>query len=107
MHAFRTFLRQTYDAIPVVDRYIEIMVEAANPALPTTYGTLLEQPIFPAEMSKALRKRGRNKAKENDDIGLDFYKTHWATIKDDLCDILNQIFLKRTVTTQQKRGVIV
>jgi len=106
MHAFTTYLRQTYDAIPVVDRCVDIMVEAANPALPATYGALLEQPIVPAEMSNVLRKGGRNKEKESDDIGLDFYKTHWATIKDDLCDILNQMFLKRTVTTQQKLGLI-
>jgi len=48
------------------------MEEAATPALPTTYGALLEQPIVPAEISNALWKGSGNKAPESDGIGIDF-----------------------------------
>lgn len=82
------------------------MVEAAGPALPTTYGALLEEPIATGEIHKALRKGARNKAPGSDSTGLEFYETNWTTLKEDLCDILNQMFMGRAVTTQQKHGVI-
>jgi hypothetical protein len=66
----------------------------------------LEKPITPEEIRAALKKGGRNKAPGSDGIGLEFYTTNWALIKEDIGEILNQMFLQRNLTTQQKHGVI-
>jgi len=70
----------------VDEECVQTMVEAARPTDPTSYRELLEQPITQAEISNAIRQGGggRNKEPGRDGIGLEFYKIHWAAIKDDL-----------------------
>jgi hypothetical protein len=77
VQAFANYLRKKYEPIAIDARCIEAMVEAAQPDSPITYE---EQPITPEEMTATLRKGGRNKAPASDGIGLEFYKTNWATI---------------------------
>jgi hypothetical protein len=77
------------------------MVEAGSVVPTTTYGELLERPIAMEEISSALQIGGRNKAPGSDGIGLEFYKENWATNKDDLCTVMNQIFMEKTINTQQ------
>ena len=67
----------------------------------------LERPTTPEEILIALRTGGRNKAPGSDGIGLEFYSTNWETIRTDLHGILNQMFLQKNITPQQKHGVIV
>lgn len=104
--SFATFLRHKYEPIAVDNSCVEAMVEAAQQARPTTYEEI-QRLITPDDVSDALRKRGRNKAPGSDGIGLEFYSTNWAIIKDDISEIVNQMFMQRTITTQQKHGVIV
>jgi hypothetical protein len=40
-------------------------------------------------------------------LGWSFYKANWATIKDDIGALMNQMFMERNVSTQHKHGVIV
>jgi hypothetical protein len=54
-----------------------------------------------------VRKRAKNKAPESDSLGLEFYKTNWVMIKDDIGSMMNQMFTEGNVSTQQKYGVIV
>jgi hypothetical protein len=53
------------------------------------------------------KKIRRNKTPGSDGIGWEFYKTNWSIIKEDLHDILNEMYIKNTVTAQQKHGLIV
>lgn len=59
--SFATILRHKYEPIAVDDSCVETIVEAAQPARPTTYEEL-QRLITPDEVSNALRKRGRKKA---------------------------------------------
>lgn len=52
-------------------------------------------------------KRGRNKAPSSNDIGLEFSKANWAKIKEDIFSMINQMFMERNISTQQKHGMIV
>jgi hypothetical protein len=74
---------------------------------PNTYAELAEQPITLEEIHAALQKGGRKKAPGSDGIGLEFYTTNWKIIKEDIAEILNQMFLQRSITQQQKHGIII
>ena len=68
---------------------------------------LLEQPVSLEEVHIAVRKGGRNKASGSDGIGLQFYKANWAAVQDDVGAMMNQMFMDRKVSAQQKHGEIV
>jgi hypothetical protein len=59
------------------------------------------------EVHITVRKGGKNNAPGSDGIGLEFYKANWATIQDDIGVMMNQMFMERRVSAQQKHGVIV
>ena len=68
---------------------------------------MLQQPISLEEVPIAVRKGGKNKAPGSVGIGLEFYRANWATIQDDIGAMMNQMFMERKVSAQQKHGVIV
>jgi len=86
---------------------IEEKAKTIREISPNTYAELAEKPITPEEIHTALQKEGRNKAPDSDGIGLEFYTTNWKIIKDDIAEILNQMFLQRSITQQQKHGTII
>jgi len=86
---------------------IKEMAKTFRKISPNTYAELAEQPMTPEEIHAALQKGGRNKAPGNDVIGLEFYTKNWKIIKEDIADILNQMFLKRSIAQQQKHGIII
>jgi hypothetical protein len=83
------------------------MIDAIQPALPSTLIPPEEQTVRLEEIKQAIRKSGNNKAPGPDGIGTAFYKENWETVKDDLCDVLNQMMLHETTDTQQNQGIIV
>ena len=107
MRAFTTFLRRKYESIAVEDESIERVAEIGRRNLPTAWREQLEQAITPEEVHIAVRKGGRKKAPWSDGLGLEFYKANWATIKDNMGELMNQMFIERKVSPQQKHGVIV
>jgi hypothetical protein len=82
------------------------MIDAIHPALPSTQIPLDEAKTL-EEIKHAMREGGDNKAPGPDGIGTAFYKEHWETVKDYLCDVLNQMMLHETTETQQNQGIIV
>ena len=83
------------------------MVKTIGKISPNTYSDLAEQPITPEEIHPALQKGGRNKSPDSDSIGLEFYTTKWKIIKEDIAEILNQMFLQQSIAQQQKHGIII
>jgi hypothetical protein len=56
--------------------------------------------------TRSTTKRRAQKAPGNDGIGVEFYTTTWKIIKKDIADILNQMFLQRSITPQKNHGTI-
>jgi len=104
---FVTHLRKKYGPIAVDSRCVATIMDAIRTTCPTTYADSLDRPITPEEILTALRTGGRNKAPGSDGIGLDFYSVHWGTIRTDLNELLNQMFLQKNINPQQKHGAIV
>jgi len=108
MRAFTTFLRRKYEPIVVQDECIERMAEIEWRDLPTAWREQLEQPITPEDEHIVVKKGGKKKAPGSDRFGWEYYKANWATIKDGMDELMmNQMFIERKVSPQQKHGVIV
>jgi len=67
----------------------------------------LETPFTITEIHHAISSGGQNRAPGRDRISLEFYKSMWAFIQDDLCSIPNTMFFGDATTPQQKAGIIV
>ena len=64
----------------------------------------LENPFDSCEIYKAIHSGGWNKAPGRDGLGIEFYKITWATIKDDICLILNRMFFGGVFTPSKSTG---
>jgi len=83
-------------------------MEATIPQTCTTvYADHLESPITYDEILMALRAGALHKALGIDGLVLEFYTENWDTIKSDLKDLLNRMFLHNQASTQQKHGIVV
>jgi hypothetical protein len=83
------------------------MAEIGRRNLTSAWGEQLKQTITPEEEHIAVWKGEEKKAPGNDGLGWKFYKANWATIKDDMGELMNEMFIERKVSPQQKHGVIV
>jgi len=79
------------------------MTEGGRRELPTAWRDQLERPISREEVQFASRKGAKNKAPGIDGIGLEFYKTNWATIKYDISAMMKHMFTERTVHVTKAR----
>jgi len=102
-----THLRRKYDTLTVEEEAITRMVGARPWTTRQEYQNILDRAIDLEEIKQVLQKIGRNKTPGSDGIGWEFYKTNWSIIKEDLHDLLNEMYTKNTVTAQQKHGLIV
>jgi hypothetical protein len=97
MSASTTFLRRKYEPIAVDGECVAYTTEVRRRELPTAWKDLLETPISPEEVHLAVIKGAKNKAPGSGGIGLEFYKTYCAKIKDDISAMMNQMFTERSV----------
>ena len=67
----------------------------------------LDLPITESEMIAALRKGAINKAPGVDGVGYVFYKLFWDTIKPEVMELINFMFLQSGVTPRQNHGIII
>jgi hypothetical protein len=101
------FLRNMYGTLEVNDVSMEKLVEVVRCEQHTSYEGMLEWPLERTELHRVVQTGERKKAPGNDGLGREFDSHIWATIKDDLCEVINQIFWAGNISQQQKRGVIV
>ena len=62
---------------------------------PTKYADLLEQPITIEEISSALRSGVKHKKPGIGGFSLEIYIANWGTIKQDLLELMNHMFLHK------------
>jgi len=76
-------------------------------SLPIERNATLEAPICLSEIRNAIAKGKSHKAPGNNGIGIEFYKSEWETMKTDLLQILNSMYLDGTILENQLKGIIV
>jgi len=107
MRVFTTHFRKKYDIIEVDDGFINTMTKTIPQPPDMPYMEHLNRPIDIDEIHQAVLDGRRQKAPGSDGFGLEFYKAHWTTIKEDLHNVLNQMYFNKAITPQQRHGVIV
>jgi len=81
-----------YDTIEVNDASVEKLMEVVRCEQRISYEGILESPFEPTEIYRDIQAGGRKRAPGNDGLGREFYSHSWAIIKDDLYEVINQMF---------------
>jgi hypothetical protein len=105
---FATYYAQHFDSLNADPECVARLVQELRA------GTGVEQerghmdlPITESELFDALRKGAPNKAPGVDGVGLEFYRLFWDTIKTDLLDLMNFMFLHQGMTSRQNHGILI
>jgi hypothetical protein len=75
--------------------------------IPDAAELALDQPITLEEIQHAIKRGKLHKAPGYDGICLEFLKNTWETIKEDLLDLVNEMYHEELITDQQKYGIMV
>ena len=62
--------------------------------------------ITTKEIKTALNQMQSNKSPDSDGIPNEFYKTFWPELKEELCEMLNNIYIKQSLSQTQKQAII-
>ena len=96
-----------YDSIQADDGSLKTLMEIVRRDRQTSYGGMFESSFEPAEIHQDIQTGGRKEAPGNDGLGREIYPHHWALIRDDLFDIIKQMFWTGYIMQNQKRRVII
>ena len=102
-----THLSQKYGPIDADSTSVTILQSVIRPVCQTKNADQLQEPVTSEEILTALRAGTRHKTPGFDGISLEFYTANWETIHTELHELLNQRFLHKNITPQQKYGVII
>jgi len=95
LKTFAKHLRQKYEPIEIDQTCVTRLQRVIPLTCPTKYAELLEQPITIEELSSALRSGAKHKTPGIDGFSLEFYIANWDTIKQELLELMNQMFLHK------------
>jgi len=90
-----THLRRKYQTIEIDQTRVTRLQGVIPLTCPEKYADLLEQPITTEEFSSALRSGAKHKTPGIDGFSLEFYMANWDNIKQDLLELMNQMFLHK------------
>ena len=107
LNTFVTYLGRKHQPIKLNQTGVTRLQGVIPLTCPTKYADLLEQPITTEELLSALRAGAKHKTPGIDGFSLEFYVANLNTIKEDLLELMNQMFLHKKITPQQKHGIIV
>jgi hypothetical protein len=106
-NTFVRHLAQKFGPITVDDNTITALLHNMPQVNPSTYAEQLERPITSDEIHNALRAGDRHKAPGIDGLSLEFYTANWDTIRMDLTELINHIFLQKHIPPRLKHGIII
>jgi hypothetical protein len=94
---FKQYLLEKYAHISVCVDSLWVLEEIISQPDDHPYDALLHLPITQEEHRAAITKSGKHKALGPDGISAVFFKVHYDTIKEDLLEVVNQMFLMQTI----------
>jgi hypothetical protein len=100
-------MRNKYQPIAVDETATANLQTFLHPVCPATYAEQLEQPITYDELLTALRAGARRKSPGIDGLSLEFYTANWETVREELLQILNHMFLNNHISPRPKHRILV
>jgi hypothetical protein len=107
LRIFAEQMQHKYDRIIASDESLRRLLECGLRAIPQGANAALEEPITIDELSHAVKQGKPHKAPGRDGICMEFYKKMWETTKQDLLDVMNDMYREGQITDRQKYGIIV
>lgn len=98
---------QTFKPIAVDSHAFDALLQYMPPVDPQKYKEQLERPIAPDEVYRAIRTGAKRRAPGIDGMCLEFYAEHWTLIHTELTQVLNDMFLNKRISVQQKKGILI
>jgi hypothetical protein len=90
----------------VDDNAITALLQNMPQVNPSIYAVQLERPITSDEIHNAMRAGAPHKAPVIDGLNLEFHTTNWDTIRIDLTELINHMFLQKRIAPKLKHGII-
>jgi len=107
MHTFKEYMQTKFVTIPMDGDSLRGLMGSVIKKLPQDAANALDTPITLDELRCAVRKGKFNKVPSADGIIHDLFKTMWETIKDDLLEIINHMYIDGKISDNQKHGMII
>ena len=101
------YYAQNFGPIQVDNHAIQMLKQHIPPADHQKYRTHLEQPITSEEVYQAIRVGTKRKTPGIDGICLEFYATHWKMIQTEMTQLMNNMFMNKSLTEKQNRGILI
>ena len=102
-----TYLKEKYNTIPVDKDSIQQILSILQTTRNQEDMDYLMQPFEESEIHEAIRTGRRRTAPGFEGIGRECYIHNWEMIKEDMCDVINQMFFEHCMTPKQKHGIII
>jgi hypothetical protein len=107
LRAFAEHFRQKYDTKPIQTDQIRTLLECNMPRIPEEANEQFEQPIIMDELHYAIKAGKPHKSPGHDGIPHEFFKLKWEVIKEELLQIMNEMYVQSIINDTQKHGIIV
>jgi hypothetical protein len=107
LRTFSSFLRTKYDNTPADDESIRALTGNINNKLPTAANLAQDAPITMDELQRAIKKGKPNKAPGSDGISQEYFNTTLEITKNDMLEIVNQMYVDGKIAVKQKHRMIV
>jgi hypothetical protein len=98
LHAFAEKFKQKYDTIPIQIECMGTLLNCNISKLPDATNEILEEPISLDELYDAVKAGKPHKASGSDGITQEFFKSNWEIIKEDLLQILKEMYGESQLT---------
>jgi hypothetical protein len=102
-----TYLKDKYNTKPVDKDSIQQLLSIVQRSRNEEDLNYLMQPFEETEIHEAIRTGRRRTAPGFDGIGREYYIHSWEIIKEDMCDVINEMFFENCTTPKQKHGIII
>jgi len=107
LRAFAEHFKRKYDTIPVSGECMKRIMDCNLSTVPDSANLALEEPVTLEEIYHAIQTGEHHKSPGYDGICQEFLKKIWETTKEDLLQIVNEMYCDELISDYQKFGIIV
>jgi hypothetical protein len=106
-NTFLSYLLRKYAPMHVDSDFMKALTNFVSLVSSSIHTELLERPIIPDKVLTAMRAGAKHKSPGLDGFCLEFYTANWETIRTDLVQLLNYMFLNKKIPNRQKRCILI